>query len=297
MADICSDITPQEENLLISKLLPTLPGIQRLVGILYAKVEEIKLKYINELNKLIALFAISCPPEPVITQIINKRNNLVEALNRLYVVVDRTANALSGISTFLTAIATVISAAGTIIFAAILTQLVAPIIPNPILLKLNAAVEGGQETLDKIKFTSKGEQRLVPLIEQINSAAIATQLLANTLRNFICKLEGLDKLILGCIPPGSEPQPELKPISEDINKFVTQIEETIDTSDIAADYKGFSFKIEEVPFSPTVNRSRALALNSDNIVLLQSELSFTSTPDILIQELKLVIDRDNLRAD
>ena len=63
MADICNDITPQEESLLISNLLPALPGIQRLVEILYAKVEEIKLKYINELNKLIALFAISCPPD------------------------------------------------------------------------------------------------------------------------------------------------------------------------------------------------------------------------------------------
>jgi hypothetical protein len=62
-------------------------------------------------------------------------------------------------------------------------------------------------------------------------------------------------------------------------------------------YKGFSFKIEEVPFSPTVNRRRALAQNSDGITLLQTELSFTSNPDILIQELKLVIDRDNLRAD
>jgi len=294
MTDICSDITPQEENLLISKLLPTLPGIQRLVGILFTKVEEIKLKYINELNKLIALLVVSCPPEPVIAQIISKRNNLVNALNRVYTSIDRIANTLSGINAFLTAIATVISVAGGVIFGAILTQLVAPIIPNPILLKLNAAVEGGQETLDKIKFTNKGEQRLVPLIEQINSAAIATQLLANTLKNFICKLEGLDELLQKCQSSSSF---QLNSLSPELLGFVDQIENIISSSNIEADYKGFSFKIEEVPFSSTVNRKRALALNPDGVPLLQSELSFTSTPNILIQELKLIIDRDNLRAD
>ena len=78
--------------------------------------------------------------------------------------------------------------------------------------------------------------------------------------------------------------------------FVEQDVEETESSLLDTTYKGFNFEIEEIPFSPTVNRKRALAKNSDNITLLQSELSFTSTPNILIEELKFVIDRDNLRA-
>jgi hypothetical protein len=45
-----------------------------------------------------------------------------------------------------------------------------------------------------------------------------------------------------------------------------------------------------------VNRYRAVGKNQSGIVLIQTELSFTLEPQILINELKLIIDRDNLKA-
>lgn len=66
------------------------------------------------------------------------------------------------------------------------------------------------------------------------------------------------------------------------------------------DYKGFRFfiKEEENPkFVVKGNKRRyAVALNRDGNEILQSEYSFTLSPDILIEELKLKIDEKNLVA-
>ena len=40
-----------------------------------------------------------------------------------------------------------------------------------------------------------------------------------------------------------------------------------------------------------------VARNKQGIVLLQTEPSFTQDPKVLVEELKLIIDRDNLKAD
>lgn len=66
------------------------------------------------------------------------------------------------------------------------------------------------------------------------------------------------------------------------------------------DYKGFRFFIKEEgnpKFVVKGNKRRyAVALNRDGNEILQSEYSFTLSPDILIEELKLKIDEKNLVA-
>jgi hypothetical protein len=44
------------------------------------------------------------------------------------------------------------------------------------------------------------------------------------------------------------------------------------------------------------SRRYAVALNRDKNEVLQSQRSFTLDPDILIEELKLIIDQQNLKA-
>lgn len=62
-------------------------------------------------------------------------------------------------------------------------------------------------------------------------------------------------------------------------------------------YKNFIIEIEEIPYTPTVKRRRAVAKNSQNIVLLATPLTFSTDTQTLINEIKLIIDSSNLEAN
>lgn len=66
------------------------------------------------------------------------------------------------------------------------------------------------------------------------------------------------------------------------------------------EYKGFRFALKEENDSKFVvqgnKRKYAVAINRDGNEVLQSSRSFTLDPDILIEELKLIIDQRNLKA-
>lgn len=67
------------------------------------------------------------------------------------------------------------------------------------------------------------------------------------------------------------------------------------------EYKGFKFAVKEEQNNPqfTVKGNRrkyAVAINRDNIETIKSEYSFTQDPSDLIEQLKLVIDQQNLQG-
>ena len=62
-------------------------------------------------------------------------------------------------------------------------------------------------------------------------------------------------------------------------------------------YKGFKLQVIDKPYSQGLTQKIGQGLNSNNIILLQTEPSFTLDPQVLIEELKLIIDRDNLKAN
>ena len=74
--------------------------------------------------------------------------------------------------------------------------------------------------------------------------------------------------------------------------------QTTNQSNTQQSYKGFTFEIVEVklPNDPTVTRRVGRALNTEGIIALETEPSFTQNTKVLIEELKLIIDRDNLKA-
>jgi hypothetical protein len=63
-------------------------------------------------------------------------------------------------------------------------------------------------------------------------------------------------------------------------------------------YKGFILEIEteDPPQYSGLPRRRAIAKNRQGITLLNTKYSFTTNDNILINELKLIIDRDNLSS-
>ena len=295
-SDFCN-IPPKDETKQILGLLPPLPSVQRLVNVILQKVNDIKSKYTIKIEEYISQFSLGCPSPEEIQRIIATRNIAVEELTKIYNSVNRIADNIAGVSEFVTLILTIVKIAQTSISALGLAQLIVPFIPNPALVKINAATELAQSIIDKVRYKADGDPRLVPLVNGIIAANVAIQLFVSALRDLICKLEALDPQILACAEEAGMGKPELSPISPDIVSFVEESLAENQSSVIETTYRGFIFEIEKVPFSPTVDRIKANALNKDGIVMLSSEVSFTTEPSILIEELKFVIDRDNLKAE
>ena len=59
----------------------------------------------------------------------------------------------------------------------------------------------------------------------------------------------------------------------------------------------FIFEIQTDSTSFSIPRKRAIAKNQQGVILLTGEYSFTSTSDILIEELKYYIKINNLKAE
>lgn len=294
-SDFCN-IPSSNETSQILKLLPALPSIQRLVNVILQKVEDIKNKFTLKIEGYLSQFELGCPTPEEIEKIISVRNRAVDELKKVYDSIDRIADNISGIAGFVTLVVTIIKIAQTTISVTSLSQLVAPFIPATVLAKINAATEIAQGVIDKVRFKTDGDPKLVPIVNGIISANIAIQLFALALKNLICQIEALDPQIKTCAEETGM-EVELTPIDPTVVSFVEKTLEENQESVIETTYRGFVFELEKVPFSPTVDRTRANALNKDGIIMVQSELSFTKDPSVLIEELKFIIDRDNLRAE
>lgn len=295
-SDFCQ-IPPSDDTKSILENLPPLPSINKLADLITKEVNNLKIKYTNKVLEILSSFAEGvCPTQPQIDKFINTRNNIVEQLAKILNKVDRLSNTVSGTSNGVNLIIGLIKGVSSTARGLAASSILSPF---PIPGTVSSGISAALAEVEAFKFKGDGAQKLVPTLGGITSASIAIKLFANALRELTCNIEALDAAILACSEETQleDTQSKLTPVSPKIISFIEQSVAEEEQSLIGTAYKGFIFKIEEVPFSPTVNRRRALAQNQDGITLLQTELSFTTTPDILIQELKLVIDRDNLRAD
>jgi hypothetical protein len=226
----------------------------------------------------------TCPDPQILQNILDKRNNIVEFLNRFSTFLDTTISTYTGVSiAFDAALATVrgldlskIAASGAV--------KVLPTAPGFV----TALLSDLGDSADNLTFDSLGESKLVKRKQDLDTLAIALNIVSSFVRNVVNILNSLDALLSRCL----QPDQVLNPISDSLQKIVTDSEQSIDNST----YQGFIFKIEEVPFSPTVTRRKAVAFNQSGIALLETPLSFTTNDQTLIDELKLIIDRDNLKA-
>ena len=60
---------------------------------------------------------------------------------------------------------------------------------------------------------------------------------------------------------------------------------------------GFNFGVETEPTTNNLKRKRAIAKNDQGVILLRGEYSFSSSDQILINELVFYIQTNNLKAD
>ena len=228
----------------------------------------------------------SCPTPFELDKIKKQRDSIVEQLNKVGKTLNIISLSLTGIATFLSILETALKGIEVAKIAAKILALTNPASAAALPVLLNTL----DSTKQSVLIDAKGNSRLVKLDSIIGGAALVASIIASYILAVTILLKSIDIFLEKC-----DPNTTLIPISKDIQDIAdTQLQASQTQNQTT--YIGFIIEIEEVPYTSTVTRRRALGKNQQGIVLIQTELSFTTDEQTLINELKLIIDRDNLKA-
>jgi hypothetical protein len=283
------------QNIDVEALLKSIPdslkpqGSAKLGNIIYDKGKVIQ-QLLNPIaTKLLADATLPegvCVPQVTLDRLILERNALVGQLNNIGASLDTITKSITGLNTFFNLVITIIntiSVAKTVISTA---AKVVPLIPGAV----PAALSDLEDAKNKLVFTNTGTSKLDKIQSSVTTSAISISLVNGYILSIVNILNSLDSILAKCSPNST-----YLPISKGINDSA-DAQKQAETTLNQTTYNGFIIEIEEVPYTPTVTRRRALGKNQQGIVLIQTELSFTTNPLTLISELKSIIDKDNLKA-
>jgi len=230
-----------------------------------------------------------CPDAATLAKIRQLRDLIVNQLNKIGKTLNVITISITGISTFLSLLQGFIKG---IDLAKIAAKVAAAAFPP-----LAATLPSTLATLTNAKTSAlidptTGNSRLQKLTSIIGGAALVASIIGGFILVAVTLLKSIDAFLEKCDPDNMN---SLIPISKEI-KDIADAQIQADNTQNETTYQGFIIEIEIVPYTPTVNRRRALGKNQSGIVLIQTELSFTTDDQTLIDELKLIIGRDNLKA-
>lgn len=277
---LIQDATPDDQK---PKGTAKLPFIIFTLGtqipqIIQPSLQNLIQKYIPDNNV--------CPNDIDLKELINQRNNIVQSLNNIGIRINQLGTSISGISTFLDTTLKLITTTEAIATTVSLAAKFIPAIPGAI----PAALNDLQTLIRKITFDKSGNSRLSKTQGIISSSALIISIIGTYILKAKSTLDIIDIYIKTC-----NKYANLELTSKIINDIAdTQFQASQTQNQIT--YNGFVIEIEEIPYTPTVTRRRAVGKNQSGIILIQTELSFTTNSKTLINELKLIIDRDNLKA-
>lgn len=256
--------------------IPQISGIiARQIGSIQGKVSaQVQGRVLDILSK----FSNQCPSGPEIQKIINQRNNLlntINAFNSRITVLESTANRFDGvISAIRIAIQVIKNIPTPTAFAVIPGQVGGVVIGVPFstLTRLSDNLIRLNKFLDTLEAEREG------ILGIVNSAS-------NTLSTLEQRLNAIDLAIQEC----SKNSPDLANIlAEAQPKENTGSEGTPNAN---YEYKGYKLEIIEDPNSPEIAPKRyAIAKDRRGIVVLKGQPSFSSSTEILLEEIKFRID-------
>ena len=225
-----------------------------------------------------------CPAN--LQNIIQKRNDAVEYLNNTGARLDSlsiTVNFGANFASLLQGLVTGIKTAKTIA-----TQVLSfiPVTPGAAV----SAIDTAGDIADNLTFNEDGTPRIPPIKITASQVSPSVASVQSTILKCVDLLGRLDILINLC-----DPNSTLVPLSDSINDIIVN-ESLAEASQNDTTYKGFILEIETKPYTDRVNQNRAVGKNKSGIVLIATDYSFASDPQVLITELKFIIDRDDLKA-
>ena len=219
-------------------------------------------------------------------QIIAKRNNAVDYLNNTGRILDTLTISVNFGASFAEILETLIKILRGVSFTINQAAKAIPLIPGAVV----SAVNDLSTIADTVTFKPDGTPNIPPLKITAAQVSPAFATVQSTIVRCVDLLDRLDILITLC-----DPNANLTGISDSINT-VYDNELVAAATENDGTYKGFILEIESTPFTDTVNKNRAVGKNRSGIILISTESSFASNPQVLIDELKFIIDRDDLKS-
>jgi len=289
-SNITSVNTTEIENATPSDLKAM--GIAKLPLLLLVIGNQVKNIIEPALTNLIATYiqkyigTDSCPDTATLTKIRQQRDLIVIQLNKIGKTLNIITISLTGVVTFLAILQGVIKGIDLAKIAAKAAAIVFPPLAATLPTTLNTLSQAKTEAI----IDDNGNSRIQKYISIIGGAALVSSIIGGFILVAVALLKSIDTFLEKC-----DPNNKLVPISKEIQDIADVQAQAIITQNQTT-YKGFIIEIELVPYTSTTTRRRAIGKNQDGIILIQTELSFTTDDQTLINELKLIIDRDNLKA-
>lgn len=274
-----------------------LAPLDRINQTINSKVADLQDKAISTLLSLASQLGIEgldtasptlpniCPPQSILDKALQIRNSLGTDIENTAKYVDTINASLTILTPIVNGTVTSLDALTLLKTATSVAAKLAPTLPGAV----TALISDLDDIRTSITFKSDGTPKLPELQRALALGSEYTSDAAKILQTILIVLDVVDLVLVKC---GKKPNA----LGANTSKLLETIKLTA-TSIINLTYKGFTFEIVEKPFSSTLKQKIGQAKNSQGIVLLQTEPSFTTDPQVLVNELKLIIDRDNLKAN
>jgi hypothetical protein len=268
--------------------------LDRINQTILGKVEGLKSKAISTIDSLASKLGIEgietgnptlpdlCPSQNILDEVYNIRQSLgtdIDGVVKYITIIDTSLNIVAKLVNGQT---TAVNALNLLKTATSLASKFTPVVPGAV----TSALSDVDDLRTLITFTTEGEPKIKKLKTSLDNGLLFIGIASQSLLAIVGLLKVIDLLLNKC-------GKKVDPIDNDLLKNA----QSAILSPTETSYKGFVFEIVEKPFNQTLNQKIGVAKNSQGIVLLQTEPSFTTNPQVLINELKLIIDRDNLKAN
>lgn len=249
---------------------------------LYTAASELGIENITSTNPTVPNL---CPDAPTLGKIYNIRNNIVSQVNIISKYLTTTQKSLDVLSDLLDGQISVVKALALIRTTTSIGAKAIPVIPGAIA----SALSDVESLRLALTFDLEGNPKLEKT-KQIVSQGTQYLTQASTVLSKITQIISLLDLVLSKCQPNP-----LDTLSEETQAIVAVAKEAV--SPTTQLYKGFTLSTEVKPFSSTVNQIRGVASNAQGIPLLYTPYSFTTKPELLLNELIFKIDSENLKAN
>jgi hypothetical protein len=220
-----------------------------------------------------------CVPADILNKILVTRNTIVDTLITFSNALNTLSKTVTDTSNFLKITLDVITAIKIAKIALNAVNKAAPVAPGA----TTAAIQDLNEGQAALTFDNLGNPRLQAIKKGVDSTVVPISITAGIVTAILDNIKLVDAVLTKCLT-----NPSLVTIPVELTQIQTA--QTAAASNIT-NYKEYTIEIVEQPYTNTVSRKKAVAYK-DGIPVLETEYSFTTQPQLLIDQLKLKINSE-----